>query len=69
MLFSTQLTTEAKAEDLRRYRMRLALQTPLNNKISSVRKHEGYESLLTLIDSLRTWDGNSIDFGIARFAL
>lgn len=45
VLLSTQLTTEAKAKDLKRDRMRLALQRVLNNKISRVRKHEGYEHL------------------------
>lgn len=60
VLFSTQLTTEAK--DLRRDRMGLASLRALNNKPSSLRKHEGYESLLTLIDSLITWNWILIDF-------
>lgn len=67
VLFSTQLTTEAK--DLRRDRMGLASLRALNNKPSSLRKHEGYESLLTLIDSLITWNWILIDFPIACFAL
>lgn len=69
VLFSTQLTTEAKAKDLRRDRMGLASLRALNNKPSSLRKHEGYESLLTLIDSLITWNWILIDFPIACFAL
>lgn len=67
VLFSTQLTTEAK--DPRRDRMGLASLRALNNKPSSLRKHEGYESLLTLIDSLITWNWILIDFPIACFAL
>lgn len=67
VLFSTQLTKEAK--DLRRDRMGLASLRALNNKPSSLRKHEGYESLLTLIDSLITWNWILIDFPIACFAL
>lgn len=68
-LFSTQLTTEAEAKDLGRDRMRLALQRVLNSKISRVRRHEGYESLFTLIDSLIMENGILIDFCIACFAL
>lgn len=69
VLFSTQLTTEAKAKDLRRDRMRLALQRMLNNKTSRGRRHEGYESLFTLIDSLIMGNGILIDSCIAYFAL
>lgn len=65
MLFSPQLTIE----DQRRNRTMLALQRALNNEISWVRKHEGYESLLTLIDSLVMGNGILIGFRIACFTL
>ncbi len=68
-LFPTQLTTEAKAKDLRRDRMRMALRRVLNNKISRVRQHQGYESMFTLIDSLIMGNGILIDFCIACVAL
>ena len=55
------MTTEAKAEDLRSDRMRLATQRALHNKRSTVRQHEGYESLLTLIDSYHVeWNSNRL---------
>lgn len=40
-----------------------------NKKISKVRKHGSYESLLTFIDSLIMWNGILTDFGIVCFAL
>lgn len=51
VLFSIQ-QTETKAKHLWRDWVGLVLQKVLDNKISRVRRHEGYECLFTLIDSL-----------------
>ena len=54
------MTIEGKAKDLERDRMRLALPRMLNNETSRGRKHEGYESLLTLTDFSYNGEWNPI---------